>query len=291
MKTPFPEKQAFIPNRDLAGFVKVSRSNRCQVCGKPDWCMVARDGTAAICPRVPEGALKYLGESGYLHRLSDEVHTVVRQAVSRHIPVEEPTIDAAALMDEYREDMDEVALERLCERLGVSDAALQFLGIGWCNASDAWAFPMSDGAGEVVGIRLRNDTGKKWAVRGSRSGLFIPAVLTGEGALFLVEGPTDTAALIDLDVDVIGRPFCRGGNSYLQNFLRASKRDVVIISDNDGPGVDGAEALAKDLDGFARTLKVIKPVMGKDSREWKSLGLTKETLLWTAKQVPLWRAA
>lgn len=293
-----------------SNFIKVSRSNRCPICGKPDWCLIAKDGAAAICPRVPEGALKYVDKAGYLHKLSELPSHRPISFTPRQVPVEEPTIDAAALMEEFREDVDEVDFERMAENLGVSEAALQMLGTGWCDASHAWAFPMSDGAGNVVGIRLRSDTGKKWAVRGSRNGLFIPAVLDGMGPLFVVEGPTDTAALIDLDVDVIGLP-CNVVVGMLRDFLRSCKRDVVIVQERDDkiadtekctkckinmcpmcrPGQYGAQCvIAPQLNGFARTIKIISPLNGKDSREWKRMGATKETLLWTAKNVPYWRA-
>ncbi len=294
-------------------FIKVTRSNRCQICGKPDWCLVSKDGGAAICPRVPEGAIKYVDKTGFLHRLKDVNYATgyTRQVASTAVPKEEPTIDAAALMEEFRDDVDEVAFERLAAALGVTDAALQFLGTGWCDKSNAWAFPMSDAAGNCVGIRLRSDTGKKWAVRGSRNGLFLPAVLTGEGPLFVVEGPTDTAALIDLDVDVIGLP-CNVVVGMLVDFLRTCKRDVVIVQERDDkiddtercqyckvnmcprcrPGKYGAQhVIAPQISGYARTIKIISPLDGKDSREWKKNGLTKETLLWAAKQVPYWRAA
>jgi len=50
---------------------RVTRSRPCPVCGKPDWCLVAPDGSAAICPRVKEGALRKCGDAGYLHILTD----------------------------------------------------------------------------------------------------------------------------------------------------------------------------------------------------------------------------
>lgn len=48
---------------------RVSRQNPCPICGKPDWCLVAPDGSAAICQRVTEGAVKKCGEAGWLHVL------------------------------------------------------------------------------------------------------------------------------------------------------------------------------------------------------------------------------
>ena len=53
------------------GFAPVSASNPCPVCRKPDYCLVALDGTAAICPRVEAGSVKRCGDAGWLHRLTD----------------------------------------------------------------------------------------------------------------------------------------------------------------------------------------------------------------------------
>lgn len=49
--------------------VSVSASKRCPVCEKPDWCLIAPDGSASICSRT-EGA-KCCGDAGWLHRLKD----------------------------------------------------------------------------------------------------------------------------------------------------------------------------------------------------------------------------
>src|SRR5207248_11062007 len=53
----------------LPPMIPVSRERPCPVCGKPDWCLVAEDGTAAICQRVGSG--KRCGEAGWLHRLAE----------------------------------------------------------------------------------------------------------------------------------------------------------------------------------------------------------------------------
>ena len=43
----------------------------CPVCGKPDWCLVAEDGSAAICARIEEGSVKRCGDAGWLHILRE----------------------------------------------------------------------------------------------------------------------------------------------------------------------------------------------------------------------------
>ncbi len=46
---------------------RVSKQNPCPICGKPDWCLVAPDKSAAICPRTPDGSAKEIPGSGFLH--------------------------------------------------------------------------------------------------------------------------------------------------------------------------------------------------------------------------------
>ena len=48
---------------------RVRRDNPCPICGKPDWCLIAGDKTAAICKRIESP--KQCGEAGWLHRLRD----------------------------------------------------------------------------------------------------------------------------------------------------------------------------------------------------------------------------
>ncbi len=125
---------------------------------------------------------------------------------------------------------------------------------------------MRDEMGSVIGIRLRRSDGFKWAIRGSRNGLFIPAgAYFHHHTLCICEGPTDTAAALTLGLQVIGRPFCRGGTQMLVSFCRQLQAPVAIVSDADGPGIAGAEALADELVGVTK-VRVIRPLKGKDLR-------------------------
>jgi len=49
---------------------RVSKASPCPVCGRPDWCLVAADGSVAICQRVADGAVKKTN-AGWLHRLNE----------------------------------------------------------------------------------------------------------------------------------------------------------------------------------------------------------------------------
>src|SRR5439155_4372061 len=110
--------------------------------------------------------------------------------------------------------------------------------------------------------RLRRPDGAKFAVRGSKDGLFLPATDSNDesGALLICEGPTDTAALLDMGYsNVIGRPSCTGGIKLLVAIVRQRFRDVVVISDGDTPGRIGAHNLASVLAVYAPTVRVIAP--------------------------------
>jgi hypothetical protein len=184
------------------------------------------------------------------------------------------------------------ALTALAERLGVQASALTRLGIGWAKTHHAWSFPMFDSKQRLVGIRLRGaDNGDKWAVEGSHNGLFWPNDLRPQGLLLVCEGPTDTAALLGLGYDAIGRPSCSGAVEMVIEAIRGMpRRDVVIVADADPPrvdaqgriirpGLDGARRLAAELTAAGRRPKIILPLTPhKDVRAWVCAGATRDAL-------------
>ena len=129
---------------------------------------------------------------------------------------------------------------------------------------------MCDGYGNVVGIRLRNERGK-FAVRGSRQGIFV-ANVPPQKTLFVCEGPTDTAAAVELGLFAVGRPNCCCGGAEIRAFARSHDVNrVVLISDNDKPGLDGARKVGGELElPFA---VYVPPA--KDVREFVRLGGTR----------------
>jgi phage/plasmid primase-like uncharacterized protein len=135
---------------------------------------------------------------------------------------------------------------------------------------------MRDASGNVVGIRLRTSDGRKFAVKGSRDGLFIPTRLPNGERLLIAEGPTDTAALLDLGFAVVGRPNCSGGAGLIVELVKRWKtHDVVIVADGDTPGRRGAEDLASILAAYTSAVRVIAPPPGvKDARQWRLVGAT-----------------
>ena len=92
------------------------------------------------------------------------------------------------------------------------------------------------------------------------------------------EGPTDTAAMLDLGFNVVGRPSCNSGNSLIQEIT--SGLPVSILSDTDDVGRAGALQLKKTLSqDKGKQVSIIEPKSGKDAREWVASGATRHEVM------------
>lgn len=235
--------------------------------------MIANDGTAAICPRTETGG-RYIGEAGYMHKL---VGQAVRPPRGTLRTTKQPTVTAEEwekFASEFQDDLSAGDHRVLAKDLGVSVESLARLAMGWCEEARAFTFPMRDENGAIVGIRLRSSDGRKWALRGSANGLFIPINGGLAGQVFVCEGPTDTAALVTLGFDAIGRPFRSSSPEPIAKALREVS-EIVVVSDTDADGKRDAKKLCMSLVGMVdATVKLILPVNGKDARAWVQAGAT-----------------
>ena len=278
-------------------WVRVTKRRPCPICERLGWCGFSADGAVVHCMRVPSDHPTKAG--GWIHRLTEPMGSMPPPRRARR-PAERHRIDCVALMQRYAGDTAPGSVRRLAGLLGVSCVSLKRLGVAWAAEHHAWACPMYDADMNIIGLRLRDADGKKWAVRGSRNGLFVPdAGLPEQCELVLVaEGPTDVAALLDLGFCAIGRASCSGQVDMLVDVLY--RRNVVIVADRDEakkrpdgsefyPGQEGAERLAEALFGRARTVKVIKPLQGKDAREWKLAGATGDIISTVIRNSYYWR--
>ncbi len=169
-------------------------------------------------------------------------------------------------------------LAEFAASLGVSTPSLVAVGAAWAPPHAAWAFPMRNGYGNIVGIRLRNDQGK-FAVRGSRQGIFL-ADLAPQKTLFVCEGPTDTAAAVELGLFAVGRPNCCCGGTDIRTYIRRlGLARAVLIADNDKPGLDGAKKVGSE---FKLPFALYVPP-AKDLREFLRLGGTRALIENTLK--------
>ena len=49
--------------------MRVTKHNRCPMCGKPDWCLISQDGKVAICARIESNILAGKKGAGWIHTL------------------------------------------------------------------------------------------------------------------------------------------------------------------------------------------------------------------------------
>ena len=275
----------------MRDWVRVSRGAPCPICFKPDWCTLAGDGSAACCMRTESE--RRMGNGGWLHRLgrdmlgahstgstgSPQAGSLLRQGSggqAGQAPARQylsPGV-LGKTWARWAASTADAQVDGLAGRLGVKAAALRALGACWAWPHEAWGFPMFDGGEEFAGIRLRSDDGDKWALRGSRQGIFIPD-MKPQGETLIVEGPTDAAAAVSLGFYAIGRASCTGGAREIGVYCRRrGVKRVSVLADNDSPGISGARALCGQL-GIAARLVVLP---AKDLREWVKNGATRQAV-------------
>ncbi|MBW8015450.1 MAG: toprim domain-containing protein [Planctomycetes bacterium] len=250
--------------------LRVTKTHPCPVCQRPDWCLYSADGLAVICQRIQEGSTRRCGDAGFLHFI-DPASKPTGKPIRRYVP--EPVKDFTTVSAGYQAAITAELIERLALSLDVSIDSLERLCVGWDGES--WTFPMRDANRKIIGIRRRFPNGRKFAVKRSTNGLFIPDGLSNVGDLIITEGESDCAAGLDLNFDAIGRPNC---NSRIDMTVKFAKgRKITIISDRDRPGIKGAKKLARKLIKHCPAVMIMVPPEGvKDLREWVQKGFNGE---------------
>ncbi len=250
------------------GWARVSRQHPCPICSKPDWCSVAADGTVAVCMRFESE--RQLSNMGWLHRLTDAIEPRRPAQI-----VQRQATDFGPMAAQYARNLVPERLIAFADGLGVAPDALVQLGVGWTGR--CFSFPMHNGDRRVCGIRLRDArTGRKFAERGSREGVFATPELA-EGLVLVPEGPTDTSAGIGCGYPTIGRPSCCGGTKHVAKLTHG--RDVVVVADADEAGRRGSLSLASTILPTVTSVRIIEPPEGiKDLRAWCQVGATKKDI-------------
>ena len=258
-------------------WLRVNRERRCPVCDHTDWCLIAKDGSAVLCPRTESE--KWAGEAGWLHRLRSGRSGHRKRTRTRVIDYG-PSPDFVELNAGFQRSVELERLRRLASGLGLAADVLKRFGVGWCHGREAWSFPMCDVNRRVIGIHLRRPNGKKFAIKGSRQGLFLPDELpSSPKTLLIAEGLTDAAALLSMGFpEIVGRPSYIGGYRLLTELVgEITPEMVVIVADADGPGQNGASNLANVLKCYVPSVRIISPPEElKDARGWLLAGGTAE---------------
>ena len=227
-------------------FKRVTKLNPCPVCKKPDWCRVFADGWVE-CMRVQSDRPAKSGGWMWGPRCDSTPHPGPLPDRGGEGERRPPTINATKLHRDWLTATTPTQLAEFASALGLSVAAIEAANAAWAAPYASWAFPMCDGHGNTLGIRLRANDGRNWAVRGSKQGIFI-ANVPPQPWLFVCEGPTDTAAAVELGLFAVGRPNCCCGGADIKIYARRHRcRRVVIISDNDKPGLDGARKVGLEI--------------------------------------------
>lgn len=205
--------------------------------------------------------LSYLYPSGFALRFGTP-RLPIGMPMRDHAPetVDEPVIDYArfeAIVEAARSHP-EPWLGKLARSLRLPGSCLEDLRVGLLD--DRWVFAEVDDRGRTVGIVYRSHDGSKTCEPGSRRGLSIPlGRMPALGAVYLVEGVTDAAALHSVEAAAVGRPAARASSLvrlWLVRLLRdRSGLGIIVVGDRDpvrdgkSTGRDGARQLAEYLAG------------------------------------------
>lgn len=179
-------------------------------------------------------------------------------------------------------------LHKLAQSLSVTVEALDTLGVYFTKGG--WLIPERDATGQITGYARRLCDGQKSFVNGGRRGLtYVHPLKNYAGStmmdpVFVVEGMSDTAAGLSMDLDIVGRPSANSGAKHLIELLH--DRHVCIIEENDETGRKGAKSIAEKLVGCCTSVRIISPpAEHKDLRSWYSaVGVAKNDLLLAAAE-------
>lgn len=257
-------------------WVRVSKQRPCPICDRPDWCTVSADCGLCLCMRVESGRRSKNRMGGWLHLLRDKPTSMMifRTPVAEVKP--RMNLNFEAMWQSGRQKTAKRLITELGKMLDVEPVALDMIGAAWSPVHRAWGFPMRAPDGKIRGLRLRAENGDKWAVRGSRVGLFIPSRTFTDKTLYVVEGPTDLAAALTIGLNAIARPSCMGCEDDVVEYIKLKKYNrCVVISDNDTPGIRGAQRLIDSLPVMSCML--VPPA--KDLREFVRRGGDRQTLM------------
>lgn len=131
-----------------------------------------------------------------------------------------------------------------------------------------------------------------FSLKGVRRVLYRLPEVVKAGTIFLAEGEKDADRLTELGL--VGTTSPMGASNWRADLYaeQLKGKDVIIVPDNDPPGQKYAAKAADDLDGVAKSVKIVNlpglPFHG-DVSDWLDAGGTKEQLLKIVANAPLYK--
>lgn len=261
---------------------RARRGLPCPVCEHlhrdPSWCLIDKARGLAICPRV--ASKRKCGDAGWLHRMDGGA---VGGLDVRVKPRAQPPADFSdRWLQAFRRTTAE-SVAALAQRLGLPVPYVRMVPQG--REGGAWVFPMTDGT-DVVGLKVRTEDGLKVCAKGSRLGVIVPtAFMPDAPELWVTEGESDLMAAVGaFGVNAVARPGCTSCTRIISRM--AAGRHLIVLADNDGPGIDGAQRLVQAC-ANAKSATVLAPP-AKDVRDWVKRGATSADLRWRLKSRRGW---
>lgn len=277
---------------------RVTLAEPCLVCSRGTWCTRSVDGSLAKCMRTESERPATGDGGGWIHKVDGKPMQVIERPKKPEIDV-----DFTALALKCFENGADVRAS-LSTELGVGVEALERLLVG--SGFDDYrslgysTWPERRQGGKVVGIIRRyrvavsEGGGNKLTLPGSKHGLYLPRDWwKGTGPVLLVEGGSDTAALLTLGMCAIGRPSNVGGVNLLIGVLRDFERPIIVLGERDRkpdrvgtnkrcpkdcagctwcwPGRAGAKLTAERLKAAMPSKRILwrlPPESVKDVRDW-----------------------
>ncbi len=247
----------------------------CPICQKRDGCLVADDGSAAICSRKSEGSVKKVGKGGFhggwLFILGDFKPQKYKTPKKPFVDWNKWTVKFAKQLAENRE-----VFGKLCQSIDLNPiSALRFY-IGWHKG---WlTIPVYGMSRKISGIQRRQGSTKRY-MKYSGMGVFVPSAFfqNPSNTLAVCEGWTDTVTALEYGYNAIGKVNAYVGNEEVVMYAKThpAVERVIIFADRniDGVGLAGAEETADLLNEEEFTTKVVL-TPEKDLRACKQKGMT-----------------
>lgn len=278
----------------MSKWVRVSKTEPCPICGKPDYCTRAVDGTAIRCMRVesPKPAEDRNGGIGWIHCLENPLPPLPSQ--KDIVKKADWTEECKAMFSHKQAQAKRCAVAKA---LSVSVESLEALrvGVGWDEWSGAEfsSWPSRDSEGRCIGYVRRYNDGAKRTNQGGSTGVFYSNQWwSRSGPLFVVEGGSDVAACESNGLCAIGRASNTHGGEYIKRIIakREDRKRVIVVGERDEapekrgtvqgcsktcrgcafcwPGLFGAKKVAEELSASW----ALVPSGCKDMRELLSKG-------------------